>query len=232
MEAGRLPGAPASRRAPSIFGSVTNALLALLLGIPGFALAIVLHELAHAWVADRLGDPTARHAGRISLDPRRHFDPAGALVYVISVVFLRFGFGWAKPVPINAWNFRDRRAGMALTGIAGPLANFLQAWLWVGLLQVSLRWLGSMGLVAGMMFYGFTINVVLMVFNLVPIPPLDGSRVLAWMLPERAAQQLDRMEPFGMALVLLLLVGFGFTFLDPVLQWVFGMFQWVLRLFL
>jgi len=195
-----------------------DVILRLLLGIPGFALAVVPHELAHAWAANKLGDPTARNQGRISLDPRRHFDPMGALFYVLSMVLAGVGFGWAKPVPINPWNFRDRRAGMALSSLAGPLSNLIQAVIWgtaIRLLaQSGYGYLlgGPLGLVLDL---AFMINLVVFVFNMVPIPPLDGSRLLAWMLPEKGAQFLDRMEPYGMAIIFLALMLNGFRFLWP-----------------
>jgi len=209
-------------------------LLKIIIGLPGFALAIILHEVAHAWMADKLGDRTAREQGRISLDPRRHLDVAGAVMYLVSVMFLGFGFGWAKPVPINTWNFRDRRAGMALTGISGPLANVLQALAWSQVLRLYTEWryglptaaiaaVGTSDPVWLMLFSAFAINVVLLVFNMVPLPPLDGSRLLAWMLPEKGAQVLDRMEPFGMGLLFLGMALGAFQYLWPAVEWVFNL---------
>jgi Zn-dependent protease len=189
-----------------------EGILGLLLAAPSFVLAIVLHECAHGWVASLRGDPTAKMMGRLTLDPRPHFDPLGAIIYVVSFISSggRFAIGWAKPVPVNPYNFREPRWDMALTSLAGPAANIAQLLAWAAILRVLVMvspvtsglFLSLMGRVA---FYGVAINAVLMVFNLVPIPPLDGSRVLAWLLPERGAQALDRLEPIGFVILLLFL---------------------------
>jgi len=198
-----------------------DLLIKLIFGAPAFLLAIMIHELSHALAAYKLGDPTARNMGRISLDPRRHFDPVGAIFYLVTMVFSggQFGFGWAKPVIINHYNFRDWRRDFMLSSLAGPVANFIQALVWALLLRVYIaispapveivmqRAVTAADPVGFMIFYGMLINVVLALFNLIPIPPLDGSRLLAWMLPQRYAYYLDRMEPFG------ILVVFGLLFL-------------------
>jgi Zn-dependent protease len=196
-----------------------HLLLSILLGAPPFLLAIMIHESTHALVALKLGDPTARSFGRISLDPRRHFDPIGAVLYVVTMAASggHFGFGWAKPVPINPYNFRDRRRDFMLSSIAAPASNLAQAVMWALLLRLyaSLQHAPPAITVLNaavmhdylgfMMFFGININVVLAVFNLIPIPPLDGSRLLAWMLPEDLAHRLDRLEPFGMIIIFALL---------------------------
>jgi len=206
-----------------------DLLIKVIFGAPAFLLAIMIHELSHALAAYKLGDPTARNMGRISLDPRRHLDPLGAIFYVITMVFSggHFGFGWAKPVIINPYNFRDWRRDFMLSSLAGPVANFIQALVWALLLRVYIaispapveivmqRSVTAADPVGFMIFYGMLINVVLALFNLIPIPPLDGSRVLAWMLPARYAHYLDRMEPFGIIVV------FGLLFL--------GMFDVIFR---
>jgi Zn-dependent protease len=169
----------------------------LVLGLPAFLLGIILHEVAHGWVAYRLGDPTAKMMGRLTLNPRAHFDPIGALM------FLFIGFGWAKPVPINPSNFRDRRAGMAISAIAGPLANLAQLIAWSALFHAYRLLALGPSIILDVLVYGVWINAILMIFNLIPIPPLDGSRILAWMLPDREAYLLDRLEPFGFLILLI-----------------------------
>ncbi|HUT75248.1 MAG TPA: site-2 protease family protein [Armatimonadota bacterium] len=187
-----------------------DLLLRIVFGAPAFALAIMAHESAHAFAASKLGDPTARNLGRVSLDPRRHFDPLGAIIYVATMVFSQgqFGFGWAKPVPINPFNFRDRRRDFMLSSLAGPVANLVQAAAWALLLRLYSRFAvttAGFDPFAFMILFGIIINVVLAVFNMIPIPPLDGSRLLAWMLPEDLAYRLDRLEPFGFVIVMALL---------------------------
>jgi Zn-dependent protease len=193
-------------------------LLPIVLGIPAFVPGIVLHEVAHGLVAERLGDPTARLAGRLTLNPKAHFDPLGALMFVMSSI-AGFGFGWAKPVPINPFNFRDPRRDMAISSLAGPVSNILQLGFWAVLLRLvrgDIAATGNINAVYGIIRYqndllgyvivmGMVINGALTGFNLIPIPPLDGSRVLAFILPERYAYMLDRLEPFGFVILLLAL---------------------------
>ncbi|MFS8641038.1 MAG: site-2 protease family protein, partial [Symbiobacteriaceae bacterium] len=170
-------------------------LLGLLVAAPGLLMALVLHEYAHARVADRLGDPTPRASGRLSLDPLAHLDPVGTLL------LLAFGFGWARPVPVNPYYFRNPIAGMAYVAAAGPLTNVLLAL--AALVVLQLWW--PPGLVGRALLYTAYINVFLAVFNLIPVPPLDGSRVLRAVLGRRG-EWLDAAESYGWLLVLLLLV--------------------------
>lgn len=169
--------------------------LGLLVAAPGLLLALVLHEYAHARVADRLGDPTPRAAGRLTLEPLAHLDPIGTLLLVV------FGFGWAKPVPVNPWYFRNPLAGMALVAAAGPATNLVLAFLTFVVWDL---WQPA-GLVGLAVQHVAVINVYLAVFNLIPIPPLDGSRVLRAFLG-RSGSWLDALEPYGGLLVMLLLI--------------------------
>ena len=167
--------------------------------------AITLHEVAHGWVARSLGDDTAARANRLSLNPLRHVDPIGTVaVPLVMYLFTPVLFGWAKPVPIDWRKLRHARRDIALVAIAGPAANLGMLLLW-GLVLKTGFGLGSEILIQ-MGRAGIIVNIVLMVLNLVPIPPLDGSRVLSAALPPPMARQYLRLEPFGLLIVVALLV--------------------------
>lgn len=174
-------------------------------------LAVTLHEAAHGWVADRLGDHTARMLGRVTLNPLKHIDPIGTVLVPLGMFALTgFMFGWAKPVPIDARNLRNPRRDMALVAAAGPAANLLMAIIWALVLVTSQSMLETSPWVAEPLVYmgaaGILINVILMVLNLLPIPPLDGSRVVTSLLPLNAARQYVKLEPYGLFIVVGLLV--------------------------
>lgn len=174
--------------------------------------AVTVHEVAHGWMAKKLGDPTAQRLGRLTLDPLRHIDPIGTLLVPGLLILLRTGFifGWAKPVPITWSNLRRPRRDMALVALAGPGANLIMALMWalLGRLALGLPSLWVARPLYDMSNAGVTINIVLMVLNLLPLPPLDGSRVLSGILPSRWAWRYNQIEPYGI-LILLLLMGTG-----------------------
>ncbi|MBN1958159.1 MAG: site-2 protease family protein [Desulfuromonadales bacterium] len=173
-------------------------------------LAIMVHEVSHGYVAERFGDPTARLLGRLNLNPMKHLDPIGTIAVFI------FGFGWARPVPVNPGNFRRPRRDMIWVALAGPTANMLLAVLSALLLRAAgmldNSTIGASSLYIQVstpvkMMAGFSlyINTLLAVFNLIPLPPLDGGRILTGILPEKQALMINRLEPFGFVLILLLI---------------------------
>lgn len=196
--------------------------------------AITLHEVAHGWVANKLGDPTAKMLGRITLNPIKHIDPLGTIV--VPGVLLALGgfvFGWAKAVPITPNNFKKPRQGMAIVAVAGPASNFLMALFWAAILKIGLVLQPTQPDIGQFLIYsgvaGVTINLVLMVLNLLPIPPLDGSRVLSWLMPKKWAFYYLRYENYGfIVLVALLLLGV----LTPLILGPFSFFQhWIYSIF-
>ena len=172
--------------------------------------AITLHEASHGWVADKLGDPTARQLGRITMNPIKHIDPMGTIVIPIALVMLSgFIIGWAKPVPVDMRHFKQPLLDMALVALAGPASNFLMACGWALMITLSTTALADTSIAIYLLQMGkagMTINLILMVLNLMPIPPLDGGRVVAGVLPKQMAWSYMRIEPYGMWIILALLV--------------------------
>ena len=184
--------------------------------------AITVHEVAHGWVASRLGDQTARRLGRLTLNPIKHIDPIGTVVLPALLLYLGgFIFGWAKPVPVNWQNLGHPRRDMALVAAAGPGANLVMLVLWallgklLFLLNQNPVWL--LELLQPMYRIGIWINIILMVLNLFPLLPLDGGRIMTSLLPASLATAYSRLEPFGLLLlVLLLATGILGNILGPV----------------
>lgn len=187
--------------------------------------AITVHEVAHGFVARRLGDRTAQMMGRLTLNPLKHIDPVGTVLVPLAMLLLPGGFlfGWAKPVPIGYNNLGNPKRDMAIVAAAGPLSNLLMAAGWALLLRLSVELLHTLPWAAQPLFFmaqaGIAINLILMILNLVPIPPLDGGRVLTGLLPVRQAAALGAIEPYGLIIVLaLLLSGVLWRILQPVIQ--------------
>ncbi len=171
--------------------------------------SIILHEVAHGWVAYKMGDPTAKWSGRLTFNPLKHLDPIGTLMLFLA------GFGWARPVPVNFNNISDRRKGLIFVSSAGIIANILFAFF--ALLFMRLFSQSSSGLVR----YVVEINLTLAALNLIPIPPLDGSKILMGVVSQRTQYSLARLEPYGFFII----IGFLYLgILDPLI----GFFRWMI----
>ena len=176
-------------------------LLAYLL--PIVLASLTFHELAHAWVAWRLGDPTAKSEGRLTLNPIAHLDPFGAAMFVLTYVLANFPFGWAKPVPVDPRNFRRPKEGMALVGAAGPFTNFMLALVCIA----ALAHIGMSERAHNALELAYFVNVILGLFNLLPIPPLDGSRIVGALMDNATYARWIALDQIGMLIV------FGLFFL-------------------
>ncbi len=178
-----------------------------LMAVP-ILIAVTFHELAHGIVADRLGDPTARMAGRLTLNPIKHLDPIGAIVFILTRTI-----GWARPVPVNPYNFKNPLKGMVYVSIAGPLANFAIAFIASFIYRLILSMQADPLIaerllvpIALMIRYTVILNIGIGVFNLIPIPPLDGSKILMGLLPPRLRMFYASIEPFGFLILLGLII--------------------------
>lgn len=190
-----------------------SVLTNLLLSVVPALICITLHELAHGYVAYRLGDDTAKRAGRLTLNPLRHIDIMGLLMMIV------FKFGWAKPVPVNMWKFKNPKKGMAITAAAGPIANLLIALVFLflyGFLFALLHRPGrSLNWLLEMLYITAYLSIALAIFNIIPIPPLDGSKVLFSCISDRAYTKLMYYERYGMIILLVLVLLLSRTSLDP-----------------
>ncbi len=183
-------------------------MIGLSISIAIFAVAITVHEFAHGWVAHKLGDSTAKYMGRLTLNPLAHIDPIGTVILPILLIMMRSPviFGWAKPVPINFFNLRHPKRDMIWVGLAGPVANITLAFLMAALFRFFP--IPNDSLLQQLIVTAILINLVLAAFNLIPVPPLDGSRILFGVLPRRYAFEYIRLENYGF-LVILILLYFG-----------------------
>ena len=182
-----------------MFSNINEFLYWIIYAIPSIIIASSIHEYFHAWTAYRLGDPTAKANGRLTLNPLAHIDPVGAIAMII------FRFGWSKPVPINPWNFEKRRRDTALTALAGPVSNFITA----GLVAIIFAIINNDGLIANFLFIFATINLSLGIFNLIPIPPLDGHKIINGLLPQRLSYYWEKLEKYSWILILILILPFS-----------------------
>ena len=212
-----------------LFDDPVRFLSRLILQVPALLVAVTVHELAHALVADRLGDPTPRRLGRITLNPLPHIDPLGAMAFVLA------GFGWAKPVPVSAQYLRRPIRDMALVAAAGPLSNFLVAFVALVAVRMLPHAGGAMPFVSeplsGALFWTYVYNLALGIFNLIPLPPLDGGHFLPYLFPRASWSLIHQLEQVGpLLLILLVLSGATRYIVQPVFNAVSGFYLSVARL--
>ena len=208
-----------------------NLIQLIIIWGPPVLFGITLHEVAHGWVARRFGDPTAMMLGRLTVNPLKHIDIVGTIIVPVLLLILHTGFifGWAKPVPISPRNFKNPRRDMAVVAAAGPLSNLVMAVIWALIARISVLlvpyWSWIKPLVV-MGIAGVIVNLILFVFNLIPIPPLDGGRVLVGILPRNLANKVESIERYGSFIPLIVLMLLFYLFpgaismiLGPPVDW-------------
>lgn len=195
----------------------------MILAVPAILLAISVHEFGHAYTAYKLGDPTPKYQGRLSLNPLAHLDPLG------TIMLLLFRVGWARPVMINSHYFKNKKQGTLLVSLAGPVANLITAWVFYNLVNIFGRSMlgSSLGQTLLVFLYvNVQINLGLAAFNLIPIPPLDGSHILSALLPPRLSYQYARFAPYGpIILVALLVLGGSRYLINPIFNVLFRILE-------
>lgn len=217
-----------------MFGNELTTIQLIGIAIIPLLFAVVVHEVAHGWVARQLGDNTAYLMGRLTLNPLKHIDPIGTiLVPAVLLITVGFAFGWAKPVPVNFNNLHHPKRDTALVAVAGPFSNLLMALVWALIAKLASVMPESLAMITSplivMSMFGILINTILMVFNLIPIPPTDGGRIATSLLPPRLGYQLSRVEPFGLLiLVALMLSGVLWRLFDEVIQMVMQLINFLL----
>lgn len=204
-----------------MFNFSADYFLSLLLSLPGILLAISFHEMAHGFAADAMGDPTPKLAGRLTVNPLKHIDPLGLLSMLL------FRFGWAKPVPINPLNFKDRKKGMIVVSLAGILTNLLLGFLAMATYFIVVPLQNEV--LMTIIYYIYIYNVVFAVFNLLPIPPLDGSKALMVFLPNKALPTFYEIQKYGMFIILgLAITGLLGIIINPVINWIVSIYSFIL----
>jgi Zn-dependent protease len=188
---------------------LTQDPLAFVLLVIPLLFSVIIHEVAHGWVAYRMGDPTAKMMGRLTLNPLKHLDPLGTLLLFV------VGFGWAKPVPVNFYNLRDRRKGLILVSSAGIVANIILAFLFQLLFKLMPESYSGVFLI--LIYFMVQINITLAALNLIPIPPLDGSKILMGLAPAQSRFLESRIGPYGLIIIMGLLY---LRVLDPVIAFI------------
>ncbi|MGB9976228.1 site-2 protease family protein [Thermovenabulum sp.] len=195
----------------------------MLLRIPALLIAITIHEYSHAITSQMFGDPTPRWSGRLTLNPFAHLDPIGLLMLWI------FRFGWAKPVPVNPFYYKNRKLGLTAVAFAGPLSNFLLAFISFFILKLGI----TEGILESFLYVLFSYNLILSVFNLIPIPPLDGSKILMGIMPGANNEFFYKLEQFG-PFILILLVYFNVIdfILNPLISFVYKILSAMVGIFI
>ncbi len=204
----------------------------IILSIIILIFSVILHEVSHGFMADRLGDPTARLAGRLTLNPLKHIDPIGSILVPLITSIFGFTFGWAKPVPYNPYNLKNKRQGELLISLAGPASNLLLALIFGTILRFTVAGITDVATATAYApFFEIVstiviINIVLAIFNLIPLPPLDGSKILFSILPNQYGRFRLTLERYAPIFVLIV-VFFLWQVVEPIIPWVFRLFTGV-----
>lgn len=192
----------------------------ILIVLPPILFALTFHEYAHAWTANKLGDATAKNEGRLTLNPLVHLDPVGTMMIIITSL-AGAGFGWARPVPVDTRNLREPRRDMMWIALAGPVSNVILAFVCGWLLFNVPSGSETVMIFKMMLRFGVMINLVLAFFNLIPLPPLDGSRIVTGLLPPQQAHQYSQLEQYGPAILIVAIVADQMMHLNLISSWIF-----------